>query len=510
MRPDQSQSAGGATLKVLPDVSVLASGKNPKADTYTLTARTSLQKISGLRIEVLGDQSLPHGGPGRDAEGNFFLSDVDVQVAPVSAPGQRQAVVWKSAKADESQDGYDISGLMKKDNNLHGWAIDATHPGVPRRQAVLVPQEPFGFSGGAILTVTLKHEMKHATRNMGRFRLSVTASPDPEFIARIPAQLRPLLAVSSAQRKPDQQKSLSTAYRSVSPLLDASRKQMADLEKSVKKLGIATAMILEEKPGYARPATYIRERGSFMSKGDVVYANTPSALGPMPHDAMPNRLGLAEWLVSDDNPLTARVAVNHFWEAIFGHGIVETSGRFRHPGRPADASGTARLAGHRIYASGLEHEEIQRLIVTSATYRQSSQVSKELVARDPDNKLLARGPRFRVEAEMVRDIALVRRAACSARRWTARAFSRISPKAFGTCPTVTITGWRAKARTATAAPSTPSCAARALSEPCHLRCAQPRILHRPPRSHQHAAAGPDRSERSLFLRGRPCACEAHA
>ena len=81
------------------------------------------------------------------------------------------------------------------------------------RQAVLVPQEPFGFSGGSILTVTLKHEMKHATRNMGRFRLSITASPDPEFITRIPAQLRPLLAVPSAQRKPDQQKSLSTAYR---------------------------------------------------------------------------------------------------------------------------------------------------------------------------------------------------------------------------------------------------------------------------------------------------------
>ena len=128
---------------------------------------------------------------GATRKGISSLSDVDVQVAPASDPGHRQSVVWKSAKDDESQDGYDISGLMKKDNNLRGWAIDATHTGVPRRQAVLVPEKPFGFPGGAILTVTLKHEMKHATRNMGRFRLSVTASPDPEFITRIPAQLPP-------------------------------------------------------------------------------------------------------------------------------------------------------------------------------------------------------------------------------------------------------------------------------------------------------------------------------
>ena len=148
---------------------------------------------------------------------------------------------------------------------------------------------------------------------------------------------------------------------------------MADLEKSVKKLGIATAMILEEKPGYARPATYIRERGSFMSKGDVVYANTPSALGPMPHDAMPNRLGLAEWLVSEDNPLTARVAVNRFWEAIFGHGIVETSEDFgpRATRRPIRNCLTGWPSNSCI--EGWSMKKIQRLIVTSATYRQSSQ-----------------------------------------------------------------------------------------------------------------------------------------
>ena len=128
-----------------------------------------------------------------------------------------------------------------------------------------------------------------------------------------------------AKRTPEQAQQLAAAYRSVSPLLDPTRKQIADLEESLRKLGIVTAMVMQEKPGSLRPATYIRERGSFMSKGDLVYADVPSSLNPLPKDAMPNRLGLAEWLVSEDNPLTARVTVNRYWETLFGHGIVETS-----------------------------------------------------------------------------------------------------------------------------------------------------------------------------------------
>ncbi len=100
------------------------------------------------------------------------------------------------------------------------------------------------------------------------------------------------------------------------------------MEKSLQDLGIATAMIMSEAPGYARPTAYVRERGSFLSKGDLVYADVPGALSPLPKTVMPNRLGLAEWLVSEDNPLTARVTVNRFWETIFGRGIVETSEDF--------------------------------------------------------------------------------------------------------------------------------------------------------------------------------------
>jgi hypothetical protein len=199
---------------------------------------------------------------------------------------------------------------------------------------------------------------------------------------------------------------LATAYRTIAPLLESTRKQITSLQDELDQLGIVKAMIMREQPGYTRPSAYIRERGSFTSKGDLVYADVPSALGALPKDAMPNRLGLAEWLVSNDNPLTARVTVNHFWEAIFGHGIVETAEDFGSQGDLPTHPDLLDWLATEFEGNGWNMKAIQRLIVTSATYRQSSHVRPELLARDPYNKLYARGPRFRVEAETVHDIVL--------------------------------------------------------------------------------------------------------
>ena len=412
LRPDRSESAGGAVLKVMPDGSILATGKNPEADSYTIQAKTDRPAITGVRIEVMPDASLPHGGPGRDADGNFFLSDFELDAAPANNPQAVEHVVWKQAEANESQDGYDIKNLAKKEKTdekpaLRGWAIDSSPSAKPLvRQAVLIPDKPFGFPGGALLTIRLKHQMRHSSRNIGRFRLSITSSADPEFIVRLPARLLPVLNTPTGQRTPEEAQKLSAAYRAISPLLDPSRKQIADLEKQLDDLHIVTAMVMQEKPGFVRPATYIRERGSFTSKGDIVYANVPASLNPLPSNAMPNRLGLAEWLVSDDNPLTARVTVNRFWETIFGRGIVETSEDFGSQGDLPTHPELLDWLATEFMHENWDMKKIQRLMVTSATYRQSSSVSPELVARDPYNRLYARGPRFRVEAETVHDIAL--------------------------------------------------------------------------------------------------------
>jgi hypothetical protein len=422
LRPSRYSSLGGATLKLLDDQSILAGGKNPEADSYVLEAKTDRTAITGVRIEVLTDASLPHGGPGRDPEGNFFLTDFEVEAAPAgnsdltpvsSRPGGQQPeggerIVFKKAVANESQDGYDVKNLVKKDlRDLKGWAIDSSPSSVPLiRQAILTPEKPFGFPGGSVLKIYLKHELRHSERNIGRFRLSVTSLADPESIAPLPARLHPILDLPPSQRSKEQANQLAALYRSIAPILQPTRDRLAELEKELDKLGIVTTLIMGERPSFERPFTYTHIRGSYLSKGDKVYAGVPAVLNPLPEDEMPNRLGLAYWLVDENNPLTARVTVNRYWEAFFGRGIVETSEDFGTQGeRPTHPELLDWLATE-FMRQGWSMKAIQRLIVTSATYRQASRLTPELLERDPYNKLLARGPSFRVEAEMVRDIAL--------------------------------------------------------------------------------------------------------
>ena len=170
---------------------------------------------------------------------------------------------------------------------------------------------------------------------------------------------------------------------------------------------------MREAPAYERPSTLVRERGASCDKGERVYAGVPAALPPMRDDQMPNRLGLARWLVSAANPLTARVTVNRAWEQFFGRGIVETSEDFGTQGAPPSHPELLDWLATEFMQLRLEQKALHRLIVTSATYRQSSHASPALLRTDPYNRLLARGPRFRMEAEMVRD-ACSRRAGCSA------------------------------------------------------------------------------------------------
>lgn len=386
LKAASAKSLGGATLTELPDGSLLASGKNPQADTYILDVPLTESGITGVRLEVLPDPSLPKGGPGRDNAGNFFLSDFEIN-----------ALNWKSAIADEEQDGYSVENLVRKEpGELAGWAIEEGESPVVR-QAVFVPKQ--AIASGR-LAITMKHEMRHSSRNIGRFRISVTTAADPAFIARIPASVRPFLGTDQ------QREQMSKAYRSVSPLLDDTRRQLAGLQKQLKDLGIVTAMVMSEEPGFVRPAAYIRERGTFTSPGELVYADVPSALNSLPKDSMPNRLGLAEWLVNPDNPLTARVTVNRYWETIFGRGLVETSEDF---GTQGDAPSHPELLdwlATEFMQNGWSPKKIQRLMVTSATYRQDSKITPDLIAKDPYNKLYAHGPRFRVDAETVHDVAL--------------------------------------------------------------------------------------------------------
>jgi hypothetical protein len=408
LRPSHLKSAGGATLTLQSDGAVLASGANPEADTYSMEATLppANGQFTALRLEVLQDPSLPRNGPGRDDEGNFMLSQVVVKIS--GKAGEEETLKWKAAFADEEQKDYYVRNLLeKKEGYITGWAIDpTTHPAPARRQLVLIPEKPFGFKGGTHFSIRLMQELEHASRNLGRFRLSVTTIERPQSILELPAKFTPILRIPANERTEDQKKSLAAAYRKFAPSLQPIRDLLAEKEKALKDLRIPTALILRERPGYQKPSTLLRVRGAFLSPGERLYADVPASLPPLPPDQMPNRLGLAHWLVSDENPLTARVVVNRFWEQIFGRGIVLTAEDFGTKGDPPSHPELLDWLATEFMQQGWSQKKLLRTIVTSATYRQSSAVSPSLLEKDPYNILLARGPRVRLEAELIRDAAL--------------------------------------------------------------------------------------------------------
>jgi hypothetical protein len=403
-------SSGGATLVKLPDGSALASGVNPDKETYSVVAKTSLKGITALRLEALPDERLQRGGPGRDPDGNFFVTGFEVEAAPADRPEQTERVIFSTAMADDAVRGgsYDIKNLIRSSKlPFQGWAVDASKDAVRLpRQAVFVLEKPLGFEQGTIFKVKIKHELDTQPRAIGRFRLSVTAASNPTDVVNISATLRPLLDVDAGSRTKEQRQALNEYYHLIAPPLKQTRERIAELRRSIEKLGILSTLVMEERPLAERPSTHLRIRGSFTNRGERVYAGVPAALHPFPESQLPTRLGLARWLVDDNNPLVARVTVNRFWEQMFGRGIVETSEDFGIQGQRPTHPELLDWLATELMRQGWSMKAIHRLIVTSATYRQSSRVTPALLERDLDNKLLARGPRFRVEAEMIRDVAL--------------------------------------------------------------------------------------------------------
>ena len=407
LQPSHYVSQGGATLKLIPDGSLLAGGKNPDADAYEITASTALTGITGVRLEVMSDPSLPAGGPGRDAEGNFFLSGFEVLATSPDKPASPQKIVFKEAVADESQSSYGFADLLSKKEQPRGWGIDTSdEKSVTTRRGILIPDKPLGFAGGTVLTIRMKHDMAFSKCGIGRFRISVTTMADPRVVVAVPARLHKVLDLAPAERTEKQAADLSAAYRAIAPILKPVRDKKKELEKQDSGLGIATTLVMGEKNSFERPCTNLHIRGSFLSVSDKVCAGVPFILNPLPDDQMPNRLGLANWLVSDDNPLTARVTVNRYWEQLFGRGIVETSEDFGTQGTPPTHPLLLDWLATEFMRDGWSMKKMLRLMVTSATYRQTSNATPELEEKDSYNLLLARGPRFRVPAEMVPDSAL--------------------------------------------------------------------------------------------------------
>ncbi len=219
---------------------------------------------------------------------------------------------------------------------------------------------------------------------------------------KLPKPVADVLSIAVAKRSKEQVDTLAAHHRGLSASWAARNKAVADLEAERDRIA-TSAPIMKEGP--ARP-THIAIRGEYQNKGEPVVAGLPEALHSAPGGTKLDRLGLARWIVDPDNPLTARVGVNRLWQEVFGVGLVETSEEFGNQGDSPSHPDLLDWLATEFIRVGWDTKQLLKLIVTSATYRQSSRVSDELASRDPFNRLLARGPRVRLSAEALRDQAL--------------------------------------------------------------------------------------------------------
>jgi hypothetical protein len=426
-------------LTVLDDGSVLASGDQSKHDVYDLRFETDLRGITAVRLEVLPHESLPKRGPGRayyeGPKGDFFLSEwaLAADGQPLRFHGATQTYAKLGLGAGKS------AAALALDGNPHtGWSTSGQEG--KAHAAVFNLAEPLP----AVRALTLRLLFaRHYAAGLGRFRVAVTCDPRPVKARDLPPDVEELLLVPPERRTAEQRQRLLGHYLSVAPELAAERQAIQKLRDQMPALP-TTLVLAERPPEHPRP-THLHHRGEFLQPGERVEPAVPAVLPPLPsplplsprgrgeklvplspegrgeklvplspasgergrgEGAPPNRLTLARWLVDAGNPLVGRVTMNRQWEAFFGRGLVATSQDFGFQGEPPSHLELLDWLAVEFVNQGWSVKRMHRLIVTSATYQQSSRPRPELRAKDPQNQLLARGPRFRLEAELIRDLAL--------------------------------------------------------------------------------------------------------
>ncbi len=380
-------------LELLGDGSILASGDQTKSDTYTLTFDTKIAGVTALRLEALPHDSLPGHGPGRTyyegPKGDFFLSELTLKVGdrPVKFSGASQD--QPKAPATAAIDG----------NPATGWTTGGA-AGKPHA-AVFTFTGPVTFDGTTRLALLFE---RYYSSGLGRLRFSVTTDARKAVATDHGADVEAILATPSEQRSVEDRVRLRRRFLDVAPELTEARKEIDSLRASLPAYQLT--MVMKERPASNPRRTQVHHRGEFLQPREPVAAGVLSALQPLPAAAPKNRLGLARWLVAPGNPLTARVTVNRHWQAFFGRGLVRTTEDLGLQGEVPSHPALLDWLALDFIEHGWSFKKLHKRIVMSATYQQSSRLTPALRAKDAENKLLARGPRVRLEAEMIRDSLL--------------------------------------------------------------------------------------------------------
>ncbi|MCD6050121.1 MAG: Planctomycete cytochrome, partial [Verrucomicrobia bacterium] len=400
----------GSAGQVLSDKSVLINDEAPDKDTYFVTVNTMLKDMTGFKLETLTDPSLPGNGPGRgdDKRPNFVLNTFAVSAAKQNS-SEAKPVKLAKAKADFAQKGFDPEKAIDEDAKS-AWAINPQF-GKPH-WATFETTEPVGYEGGTKLTFTLVQEFGGG-RLIGRMRLSaLTGNPEAEAM---PAEVVAALKVAEAKRTAKQKKAITEFCLAQDEELRKLRLKKLDLDRKLKAAKGSSTLVMQEVE-QPRMST-VFGRGDFRSPGEKIAPGVPGVLHQIKletkakqpvtkNEAGPTRLDLAKWLVERENPLVARVTVNRWWMELFGHGLVATAEDFGIKGEVPTHPELLDWLAVEFMDKGWSMKQTLKTMVMSATYRQASRVSTELLALDDQNKLYARGPRFRMDAEMIRDNAL--------------------------------------------------------------------------------------------------------
>lgn len=380
-------------LEIEPDLSLYASGDFTKRDVYELSLDLSPLRgkaVTALRLEVLPDPRLPANGPGaayyEGRKGEFFLSEVTAQVGgrPLAFSGASASFGQISIGSGEAkaENVYDGDGST-------GWST-STREG-EAHHLVLKLAEP--LAGAETLELSLLFE-RHFAAGLGRFRLSAATAAGG--IAALPPGAPDPFAASEGE--------LRRAFVRLSPDHKAHQEAVAALRGKMPEL--PSTLVMKERPPHHRRPTHRHHRGEYLSPKESVAPAVPAIFEPIPEGTPADRLGLAKWLVSERNPLAARVAVNRAWQSLFGRGIVHTSGDYGYQSELPSHSELLDWLAVEFVEQGWSLKRLHRLLVTSAAYRRDSRIDPVQLARDPDNVLLSRGARFRLTGEMLRDGAL--------------------------------------------------------------------------------------------------------
>jgi mono/diheme cytochrome c family protein len=394
-------AAHGTQLAVAGDGSVLAS-KPADKEAYTISGSTSLHRLSGLRLEVLPDPSLPAKGPGTAGNGNFVLCEVAVAVV---GPAGEKAVPLRAAYADFSQQDWPVANSIDGKDDT-GWAV---LPQVGKAHWAIYTCDELELSAGATVKVTLSFASVHAQHLIGHLRLSASGDHEPAKEQAMGKEVREALAIEAAKRSPEQRRQIAAHFRAITPLLDATRHALEPLERSAKELDGRMRRCLVTTAAPPRTVRVLA-RGNWQDEsGEVVQPGVPHFLRQIDGPARATRLDLARWLVAEDNPLTARVFVNRMWKLLFGTGMSKSVDDLGSQGEwPLQGELLDHLALR--FRAGWDIKALLRELVLSRTYRLSSVPASDeralLADKDPFDRLLSHQACFRLEAEMVRDNAL--------------------------------------------------------------------------------------------------------